>query len=133
MTENESLIWASSHYLTEQLPKEFANWSEEQVDEFILSNPWQPFENWSAQDVWELIDNLARSVRNDFVSKKKSDESTKTLCCSECGNDNIEWQVWADENNEISDGVYYLMTVKDVYCRDCGDKTRPIAKEKPDE
>ena len=63
MTENESLIWASSHYLTEQLPKEFANWSEEQVDEFILSNPWQPFENWSAQDVWELIEDLAGSVR----------------------------------------------------------------------
>ena len=64
MTENESLIWASGHFLTDQFPKEFTNWSEEQVDEFILSNAWEPCENWSAQDVWESISGLAYSIRN---------------------------------------------------------------------
>jgi len=76
MTEDESLIWASAHYLTEQFPKEFANWEEEeQVDEFILSNAWLPFEHWSAQDVWELIENLADSVRELILEKQeKNDE-----------------------------------------------------------
>jgi len=76
MTENESLIWASGHFLTESFPKEFTDWSEEQINEFILSNTWQPFETWSAQDVWELIENLAGSVRELLSSPepKKDDQ-----------------------------------------------------------
>ena len=28
----------------------------------------------------------------------------KDFCCSECKNDNIQFQVWADENNIVQSG-----------------------------
>ena len=68
----------------------------------------------------------------DFADKCERDigeKPNKTMCCSECGNDDIEWRVWADENNEISGGV----GDKEVYCNDCEDETRPVAKDKPNE
>ena len=41
----------------------------------------------------------------------------KTMCCDECGSDDIEWRVWADENNKVS------RTCEDkfIYCNDCED------------
>jgi len=54
-------------------------------------------------------------------------DPNKKLCCSECGNDNIEFQVWADENNMVLEGASLS---KDVYCNDCEDETRPVAKDK---
>jgi len=57
-------------------------------------------------------------------------DPNKTLCCSECGNDNIEFQVWADENNMVLERASLS---KDVYCNDCECETRPVAKDKADE
>jgi hypothetical protein len=39
----------------------------------------------------------------------------KTMCCNDCGSDDIEWRVWADENNKVS------RTCEDkfIYCNDC--------------
>ena len=54
-------------------------------------------------------------------------EPNKTLCCGECGNDNIEFQVWADENNNVLERAELS---KDVWCNDCKDETRPVAKDK---
>ena len=41
----------------------------------------------------------------------------KTMCCDHCGSDDIEWRVWADENNNVS------RTCEDrfIYCNDCED------------
>tara|TARA_R100000231_G_scaffold28172_1_gene24967 strand:- start:408 stop:653 length:246 start_codon:yes stop_codon:yes gene_type:complete len=71
ITENEALIWASGHFLCEQFPEDFINWEEEQVDKFILDNVWQPFEGYSAEDVWENIDNLAYDFRQSVNNKLK--------------------------------------------------------------
>ena len=76
ITENEALIWASGHFLCEHFPEDFINWEEEQVDKFILDNVWQPFEGYSAKDVWENIDNLAYDFKQSVNNKLKevSDE-----------------------------------------------------------
>ena len=51
-------------------------------------------------------------------------DPTKSLCCSECGNDDIEWRVWADENNKVKG------TCEDrfVYCNTCEDETTSVWK-----
>jgi len=76
ITKNEALIWASGHFLCEHFPEDFINWEEEQVDKFILDNVWQPFEGYSAEDVWENIDNLAYDFKQSVNNKLKevSDE-----------------------------------------------------------
>ena len=71
ITETEALIWASGHYLCEHFPEDFKDWEEEQVNEFILDNVWQPFEGYSAEDVWENIDNLACDFRQTMNDKLK--------------------------------------------------------------
>ena len=71
ITETEALIWASGHYLCENFPEDFKDWEEEQVNEFILDNVWQPFEGYSAEDVWENIDNLASDFKQSVNNKLK--------------------------------------------------------------
>tara|TARA_Y100001951_G_C11159585_1_gene193992 strand:+ start:187 stop:429 length:243 start_codon:yes stop_codon:yes gene_type:complete len=61
--ETRDLIWASGHYLTEHFPPEFADWEEDKVDKFIDEHRWEPFEYHQTEDVWELIEHLAWSVR----------------------------------------------------------------------
>ncbi len=68
MTNNERLIWASGFYLTDHLTEDLLNGSEALLDEFILENLWIPFEYWSADDVFEQIQQLADSLRSILVS-----------------------------------------------------------------
>jgi len=51
---------------------------------------------------------------------------TKNLCCITCGNNNIKWQMWADENYEASD----LVEDGTVYCYDCFEITKAVLKKK---
>ena len=49
----------------------------------------------------------------------------KTMCCSVCKQDNITWQVWADE----LDNVKGTCEDKLVWCDDCEDRSTAILKE----
>ena len=69
ITENEAFIWDSGHYLTEHFPEKWVEWEEEEVNTFILDNVWQPFEGYSAEDVWEIIDSLAYDFRQSVNYK----------------------------------------------------------------
>ena len=53
----------------------------------------------------------------------------KQFCCDECGKDNIEWQVWADEFDVVSDGD----GTREVWCADCEEHNKSILKEDYDE
>ena len=55
---------ASSYFLTERLPNSFRNMSEEELGKFVSDHLWQPFENWSVGDMWEVIENAARSLHD---------------------------------------------------------------------
>ena len=71
ITEKESIIWASGHYLTEHLTDEYDEWEEEDTDNYLLDNIWEPFEYYSADQVWENIENLAYDFRTTVNAKLK--------------------------------------------------------------
>ena len=71
ITEKESIIWASGHYLTEHLPDEYDEWKEEELEEHILCVIWEPFEYYPADQVWENIENLAYDFRTTVNAKLK--------------------------------------------------------------
>ena len=58
------IIWASGHFLTENLPDDYDQWSNEKLDDFIDDHKWEPFENYDASFICEQIEHLALSVRN---------------------------------------------------------------------
>ena len=45
----------------------------------------------------------------------------KDFCCSECKKDNIQFQVWADENNIVQSGG---KDTNEVWCEDCQEHTK---------
>ena len=45
---------------------------------------------------------------------------------SSCSRDNIEWQVWADELDVVSDGDGN----DEVWCHDCDEHTKSVLKER---
>ena len=73
ITEEESLIYASGEYLCENIPVEFFDWEDDKQDKFLTDNAHESVEYASAEHIWEKIDMLAWSVRDNFV-KEVSDE-----------------------------------------------------------
>ena len=68
--------------------------------------------------VTKSLDGLTITI--ETVRKPMKDinmKQDKTMCCDDCGSDDIEWRVWADENNNVS------RTCEDrfIYCNDCED------------
>ena len=65
MPKNKSdIIWASGQFLTEFLPDNYDQWSNEKLDDFIDDHKWEPFEECDPSFIWEQIEHLALSVRN---------------------------------------------------------------------
>lgn len=73
ITEKESIIWASGHYLTEHLPEEYDEWTDEELDSHLLEFVWQPFEYHSAEQIWEYIENLAYDFKETIKHKLKEE------------------------------------------------------------
>ena len=71
---HESIIWASAHYLAEQLPEEYVDWEEQKLDDFLRDNVWQPFEYYDVNFVWECIIGLAYDFRETLNNKIKKDK-----------------------------------------------------------
>ena len=70
MPKNEELpdnyfdiVWASGQFLTENLPDDYDQWSNEKLDDFIDDHKWEPFEDYDPSFIWEQIEHLAYSVR----------------------------------------------------------------------
>ena len=49
----------------------------------------------------------------------------KQLCCDECGGDNIEFKVWADELDVVSGGL----EDNETWCNDCQEHTESLFKK----
>ena len=58
------------------------------------------------------------SLANADLLVEQLTPAEKQFCCDECGSDDIEWMMWADENNEISDAAG---EERYVYCNNCGE------------
>ena len=59
----QDLIWASGHYLGENLPPDYDEWSDKKLDKFIEDNAWEFFEYADPKFIWEQIESLAWSMR----------------------------------------------------------------------
>ena len=70
-TEKESLMLASSHFLSKELPKNFDKWSEKKVNDYCQNNAWEPFQYYEGSEIYEHIDRLS----DDFINFKKWKES----------------------------------------------------------
>ena len=69
-TEKESLILASSHFLCEELPENFDQWSEEKINQYCQNNAWEPFQYHEGSEIYEHIDRLS----DDFINFKNKKE-----------------------------------------------------------
>ena len=63
-------------------------------------------------------------MENKIVTLKQGNKN-KQLCCNTCGNDNIEWQVWADEFNVVSNGD----GTHEIWCDDCEEHHKSVLKD----
>ena len=67
--------WASGFYLTDNIPDEYyTEWDDDEQDEFIQDNLWEPFQYWSTNDVLEQIHNLAYHIQNKDYPLKEDNE-----------------------------------------------------------
>jgi len=71
MTQLEIDAWleASGSYLSGDLPNNFFELSEEEQDELIIENIWQPFEGWPPKDVMSEIHDRAKLVYETYQLK----------------------------------------------------------------
>lgn len=64
ITHKQAIIFASGHYLTEHLPDEYDEWTDEELDSHLLEFVWEPFEYYSGEQIWEFIEHLAYDFKN---------------------------------------------------------------------
>ena len=75
MTYWESIERASSFYLYETIVDEekWEDMTERQRDDWLTEHAWQPFEDWTADSLWELIKDLAGEFREvDSLARQKA-------------------------------------------------------------
>ncbi len=61
---------SSSFYLFKSLPNHFIDWEEDKLNKWIEEHAWQPFENWTGEDLWVEIEKLADGVRK-YIKENK--------------------------------------------------------------
>lgn len=66
------VILSSGYYLTEALPDDFFEMSEEDQDQFMEDNCWQPFEYWDVKEVYAVIDSASYATKT-FVNKDRQE------------------------------------------------------------
>lgn len=64
---NTALIRASGFYLCEHLTEELLDGPETELDMFLEANLWEPFEGWSADDIYGEISKLAESFEELMI------------------------------------------------------------------
>ena len=71
ISDKEAYIFASGHYLTNHLPENWEDWSEEKLHNFLEDNVWEPFELYTCtHKVWEYIETLARDLQDCYQRKE---------------------------------------------------------------
>jgi hypothetical protein len=64
MKITDAYILASRFYLTDELPANIGDLDEQEVMDFIKDHKWEPLEYWEPDDIYDLIDDLAREFHN---------------------------------------------------------------------
>ena len=73
MPSSSAIIWASGHFLVSELPDNFHELSEEQVNKYIEDWVCEEYELHEPEDVWARIEHLAYDTVNnlDRITKEK--------------------------------------------------------------
>ena len=78
----ESIINASSDYLTDYLPDNYDTWTKEKLYKYLENNSWEPFENYSGEEIWEWIEDKAVWIdTNNKPTKEKIKKLINDLSC----------------------------------------------------
>lgn len=66
--ENRIWQWAAGFYIAanDGLFDKYFEWDNEQQEEFLQNNAWEPFQYWEGHQIAEEIDKLASSTRSFF-------------------------------------------------------------------
>lgn len=59
----EILQLTSGNYLSENIPDNWMQMSDDEQSVFLEENAWEPFEYWEVDEVWSLIDAAAYSTK----------------------------------------------------------------------
>ena len=78
----ESIINASSDYLTDYLPDNYDTWTKGKIYKYLENNSWEPFENYSGEEIWEWIEDKAVWIdTNNKPTKEKIKKLINDLSC----------------------------------------------------
>jgi hypothetical protein len=74
--EKRAFIAASGQVLTNILPENYGdeNWlgdDGETIDEWVVQNAWEPFQHYSADQLWEQIDDVAWALTHFHLNEVK--------------------------------------------------------------
>ena len=68
--QQKCFIWASGHYLSEELDPDFYELDTQEQFETLEQMAWQPFEDYRGKDIYQYIWQLA----NDIIMKRFPEE-----------------------------------------------------------
>jgi hypothetical protein len=83
--KHDFFLLALGNFVCETPPLDIREWPDEKADAWIEEHAWQPFENWSARDIWREAFDLERQF--DAVKDKllANANTTKELANAEVG------------------------------------------------
>ena len=67
--EKRAFIAASGQVLTKHLPEDFDKLDCSALDEWVECHAWEPFENWSANQLLQQIDSVSNTLRTFHASE----------------------------------------------------------------
>ena len=62
--QQRCFIWASVHYLSEELDPDFYDLETEDQFETLEQMAWEPFEDYRGKDIYQYISQLAWDIQN---------------------------------------------------------------------
>ena len=62
--QQKCFIWASGHYLSEELDTDFYELNTEEQFEALEQMAWEPFEGYRGKDIYQWIGQLAYDIQN---------------------------------------------------------------------
>ena len=68
---NELFAAISGHYLTEQLPPQWAYYDDDRLEEWFTDYALELYEYWDWHDVYAQIDEVTHTV-TEFMAKEKN-------------------------------------------------------------
>ena len=62
--QQRCFIWASGHYLGDEVDETFWTLDDEEQLEYLEENAWEPFEDYRGKDIYQWINQLAYDIQN---------------------------------------------------------------------